>query len=321
MTVELGMPPPITIKGEGNDESEDVFKKLIRIGIDKIRIRMDFASSKDAEYVQIREWAKSVRRNEFGNKHSVWSKLGISQTCVSQRLDGGGTLFIRYGKHRGRFRAWFEFNPSKVVIAELEGRICTMLEKGMYSLFERGIVTYCEFAIDVPGAQIEDFVFLSRTHRQQDLGWIGNGGIYIGSRKHGELYFHIYDKQRQLREAENTEVVDSWLRIEARLSGKRRFPLCTILQLPSPFSSLLVLRRSCVEQFIDDGLLGDLFAVNGDPHEIQYQVSFLDGQKKKIVIDRLNNSEVEWWRPDVLWGRLRESLGWMAEGVSYSGWA
>ncbi|MFP7722323.1 replication initiation factor domain-containing protein [Lysobacter sp. A3-1-A15] len=238
---------------------------------------------------------------------------------MSQGLDGGGTLFILFGRHRGEFRAWFEFNPNKVVIAELEGRLCTMLENGMYSLVERGIVTYSEFAIDVPNAQIEDYVFLSRSHRQQDLGWINNGGIYIGSRRHGELHFHIYDKQRQLREAENTVVENSWLRVEARISGKRRFPLRSVLQLPSPFLNLLVLRRSCVEQVIADGLLGNIISAQGMPHEIQCQMSCLNGQQKKSVLHRLSEFEVDWWGPDLLWGRLEASLGWLHEGMSYSG--
>lgn len=312
-----GAMPLVTIKGGLGDGFEGVCSELIRVGIDKIKIRVDFTSSRAPEYIQIQEWARSVRDNEFGNKHFVWSKPGRSQTYVSQVLDGGGTLFILFGRHRGEFRAWFEFNPNKVVIAELEGRLCTMLEKGLHSLVERGVVTYCEFAIDVPNAQIEDYVFLSRTHRQQDLGWIGNGSIYIGSRRHGELYFNIYDKQKQLREVEEKVVDDPLLRIEARISGKRRFPLHDILALPSPFSNLLVMRCSDVEHFIADGLLGDHLCVPGTPHEIQYQLSSLTGPHRKPITDRLSEIEVGWWSPDLLWDRLWASLGWLQEGMGY----
>lgn len=317
MTVGLSEASPVTTKGGVEDGSEAACSEQIRVGVDKIKIRVDFTSSNAAEYIQIQEWARSVFQNEFDKKHSVWSKPGRSQTSVSQELDGGGTLFILYGRHRGQFRAWFEFNPNKVEIAELEGRLSTMLEKGMYSLVERGIVAYCEFAIDVPDAQIEDYVFLSRTHRQQGLDWIDRGSVYIGSRSHGELYFCIYDKKRQLLKKDGIVVDHPLLRIEARISGKRRFPLRDILMEPSPFSSLLVLRRSDVEQFIADGFLGDVLAVDGMPHELQYQLAGLQGPHKKPIIDRLSKIEVAWWEPELLWGRLPASLDWLLEGVSY----
>lgn len=318
MTANLGLTSPVTIKGGIGDGPEGGCSEQIGVRIDKIQIRLDFTSWKAPEYIQIMDWARSVREHEFGNKHRVWRVPGIPQTCVSQELDGGGTLFIRFGNHRGDFKAWIEFNPNKVDIAEVSGHLLTMLENGMCSLVTRGVVAYCEFAIDVPNAKIEDYVFISRTHRQQNLGWIDQGTIYIGSLSHGELSFCIYDKQKQLREAEGKVVDHPLLRIEARISGKRRFPLNDILKEPSPFSSLLVMRRGELEQFIADGFLGDVLSVSGAPHELQYQLKGLQERRhKKPIIDRLSEIEVEWWKPYLLWGRLEASLGWLQEGLSY----
>lgn len=308
--------PLITVKGGSGGDG--ISEELIRIRVDKMQVRMDFKSAKDPEYIQIQEWARSVFDNEFGNKHGVWSKPGTSLTKVSQALDEGGTLYVMYGKLKGEFRGWFEFNPGKVSMAELEGRLSIILDRGFYSLLERGIVSYCEFAVDILHAKFDDYLFLSRTHHNYDLGWIDKGTLYIGSREHGELSFIVYDKQKQLSDVEGEEVGHPWLRIEARLRGDRRFPFMDILTLPDPFANLLVLRRSCVVQAIEDGLLDDIFSIKGAPHEVQYQLACLAGPTRKAVADRLSEYQPSWWHPG-LWKRLEDSLHWLAEGLAYEG--
>jgi len=309
---------PITIKGSESKGQEEPCSELIRVGIDKIQIRIDFSGCKAPEYNQVQEWARSVFANEFGKKHSVWTYSQSSLTNVSQELEGGGTLFMRYGRHRGEFRAWFEFNPNKVMIVELAGRVNTMLEKGIYSLLERGTVTYCEFAMDVPNAQIEDYIFLSRTHHRYDFTWTDRGSIDIGSRKFGDLYFHIYDKRRQLKEVEKKALDRPRLRIEARISGKRKFPLFALLELQNPFSTLLVLRKDGVAKISEGAPIGSV-AFAGAPHEAQLELSKLVSKEKKSAIELLSKFEVGWWKPDVPWKRLEESLDWLTEGVACSG--
>ncbi len=321
MTHEPETAAPITTKGCEEGRAGTAITDSIRVGIDKIQIRIDFSSCNAPEYLQVQQWARSVRHMEFGRKGRVWTKPGRSQTNVNQRLNGGGNLFVLFGKHRGEFRAWFGFNPNKVVMWELEGHLNMMLEKGILTLIERGIVTHCEFAIDVPNEQMDHLVFLSRTHRQQDLTWLDRGGLYVGSRHHGELYFHIYDKRKELREVKGEEVGHPLLRIEARISGNRRFHFRELLELASPFTCLLVIEVGRVIQLHNEELLGDVLSIQGQPCEIQYQLGSLTGSRKKWVLERLSNYEVAWWKPGMLWKRLEESLAWMVEGVRYGGWA
>ncbi len=276
------------------------------VEVDKIRVAVYFEHAID-EYERFPAYKWSVVNGDFDKKGILHKSHPSSAfTSVSQPLTGGGCLFIRYGYSHKMFKAIFEFNPNHVQMSELHGHLNLLLHHGYWSLLKRGIVTECEFAVDIKDAKFHDYLFLDRKIRSGSSGFRMVGSDYVGSHR-SNRNFLAYDKRKELLDHKKYELGHDKLRIEARIRGAYRFPLKEIAGFASPFNSLLVINRYA-------------FAASAVPivsklrEQLQHndsclQLAYLGLSPKHRLqaFAALSAMKPIWWQPETIWANFPQS--------------
>jgi hypothetical protein len=288
----------------------------ITIGFDRIKLKHSYSDSLHghAEYQQIHEWKGSVTQGDFDTKGKVWkpSKLA-SLTNINLHLPEGGSLTVMYGQAGGKQCAWFQINPRKLSpsdLATLRGHLTILLDDGFGTLMQSGMVSYAEIAIDVHGASFADYLYVDKFMRTGNGGYEKLGTAYLGSLK-SDRRFTCYDKSS---EQEGKGIyAEPTLRLEAKLSGTKQFPLNDVLNLASPFASLLVIDRQALA--VSKHPLARKFCkavqhAGVSPQKIYYQ---LPNPQRQVLYKVLSELQPDWWKPPIIWTGFADSLGWLFE--------
>lgn len=276
--------------------------------VDKIRVGITYPGSYSPEYKQLSGWALAVKDQEFG-KGQVWNpKKCSSLTNAYVEFGHGGYLLVRYGYQAKQFRAWYEFNPSKVDFAELEGHLSLLLDYGHGSLMHRGALTYCECAVDVPDAPFEDYWFVDTRARATCAHFEAQGSLYIGGACSARSVL-AYDKRKQLFDTGEGDCGQDLMRIEARVR-ERGTVLQDLSAVSNPFASLYVLDANHAASKLPTFLISKL----GQGLTLQQAYCTLTGKQRAQVKDALPALSVSWWNPTQVWKEFPdESLGWLQQ--------
>lgn len=278
----------------------------ISVNVDKIQVAIYFQHAID-EYERFPAYKWSVKNGDFAKKGKVHTPHPSSAfTAISQPLEEGGCLFIRYGYSHKMFKAFFEFNPNLVDMLELAGHLDLLLNDGYSSLHQRGIVTYCEFAADIPHAKFQDYVFLDSRLRSGCSGYSSVGSDYIGSRR-SNRNFLAYDKRKQLVDCGKQGPKFDLLRIEARIRGSCRFLLSEIAAVASPFKTLIVVDRNAFAASADTSILKVREELLHHEGCLQLAYSSLSKQQRQLAVAALSAMQPIWWQPDVIWASFPHS--------------
>ncbi|MEP6632740.1 MAG: hypothetical protein ABJA62_00880 [Luteimonas sp.] len=278
----------------------------ISIKVDKIQVALYFEYSLD-EYLRFPAYKFDVLHGNFGKKGVVHKAHPSSAfTAMSQPLENGGCLFIRYGYSHKRFKAFLEFNPNHIDMFELRGHLTLLLHHGYDSLLERGIVTYCEFAADVKDAKLQDYLYLDAKLRCGSSLRRFIGSDYVGSERSNRSFL-AYDKRKELLDHKKDNLTYDLLRIEARLRGAKYFPLKDISAVESPFDSFHVIDRAVFES-------SDLPALSALREQLpcfdgclQLAYASLSPKLKQQARCSLKSMQPNWWKPKDIWKTLPNS--------------
>lgn len=286
-----------------------------RVGVDKIKVGLAFPHMKDQShpaaelehdtFAGIAQWVDSVGRHEFedigGGAGSIKRyQPPAAMTAANQPLVGGGNLYVRYGRHRGAFRAWVEFNPDKAHLGELAFHFNLMLPQGFETLALWGYVYYCELFIDIYGVSFDQHCFLDPRLQTGCDSYYDQGTIYLGSRQ-GARSLTIYDKRRERANAGELSGVER-LRIETKLRGSHS-RIGELVDLPNPFLRLLVAERQQLMASVGPAAKRMAWYLNQDVPISTTYAQFDSLQRKQAVAD-LAAMTPPWWRPAELFGQF-----------------
>lgn len=278
----------------------------VGIKVDKIRVTIYFEHAID-EYERFPAYKWSVLNGDF-DKKGILHKTHPSSafTSVSQPLSQGGCLFIRYGYSHKMFKAIFEFNPNHVDMTELHGHLSLMLHHGYWSLLERGIVTKCEFAVDVKDVKFKDHIYLDHKLRSGSSGLRFLGSDYVGSRRSNRRFL-AYDKRKQLLDTNKGDLGYDLLRVEARFGGAKRFPLKDIAAVESPFKTFKVIDRHAFEASTLPAIskLRDQLPYNDGCLQLAY--CSLTPKHRQQAEAALSTIQPGWWQPNTIWASFPHS--------------
>jgi hypothetical protein len=291
-------------------------------GIDKCKVGLVFpdmpmkgvSPSKDNYQAQM-EWVGSVRVNDFANMsggrkpHFRSSKPPATWTIACQPLASGSAIACRFGRHKGAFRSWTQFNPSKSSLGALNLHFQLMLEQGFKTLMRYGQLTSVEFFADFDGANFSQFCYFDTQLRTANTTYEDDGTVYLGNPR-CRRSFCAYDKGKQLQEAFG-QVSPSGprLRVEARL--RNAGPLRDIAQLKNPFKTFCVLDRDVLAASAVPSAL-KLKNMIGWGLSAQDAFMILQPQEQIALINAMPSLQPPWWNAEEVWSAIMSSLGWMA---------
>lgn len=293
---------PATCGGHISTPQEAVMKQ-ISLNVDKIQVAIYYEHIMD-EYMQLPAYKYSVINGDFSRKGKVHTPHPSSSfTALNQPLLGGGSLFIRYGYSHKIFKAFYEFNPNLVDMYELSGHFDLLLNFGYQSLKRRGVVTYCEFAVDVKDVLFQDYLYLDSKLRWGTSVFRNMGSDYIGSERSSRRVI-AYDKSKERLDRKKAVLPYDLLRIEAQLRDKKRFPLQDIAAVDSPFDTFYVIDRTAFESSTLPALLAlrEQLAYNNGC--LQLAFASLSSELKKQARSELSSMQPNWWQPTDIWATL-----------------
>jgi len=280
-----------------------------KILIDKMQVGLVFESYKDDEYQQIMDLHHSVIAGDFGPGGKVWvPKPGVSLTNVHQPFPNDAYLHILYGLLHKKFRAWFEFNPGKGNLADVEGLLKVVLHYGHGSLVQRASITKCEIAIDVDDVCFDDYFFLEPAFLSHYDIYQSSGTQYLGFR-HGARSFTCYDKRKELSDMHGIDLGYDRLRIEAKLRPKG-VPLAALVELANPFAALLVIDRQLLAA-TQSAALHPLQLADSSHSSVQDAYRALAKQQRALVRQEVSHVQPTWWQPHALWQGYPEAHQWL----------
>jgi hypothetical protein len=294
----------------------------VRGGIDKCKVGLVFpdvsvkgtSPSRDNYQAQM-EWAGSVRASDFqemagGRKpHFRISKPPASWTYACQPLASGSAIACRFGRHKGAFRTWTQFNPSKSSLGALNLHFQLMLEQGFKTLVRYGQLTSVEFFADFDGAEFSQFCYLDTQLRTANAAFENDGTVYLGNR-HCRRSVCAYDKAKQLQEVFGQPYPSGGrLRVESRL--RNAGALSDIAKLKNPFKTLCVLNRDVLGGSAVPAVrnLGNMI---GWGLSAQAAFMLLQPEEQVALINAMPTLQPAWWNVEEVWSAIISSLDWMA---------
>lgn len=292
------------------------------IVVDKLKIRMSYKYAKgDSEYQQLNEWKMSVMHGEFGVGGKVWKdKLGPF-TNVALPLSSAASLFLKYGYSKGCHYSWLKFNPAKLdedAAKTLQGHLYLLFEHGPISLWNDGVVTEIDVALDVEGARYSDHILIDPTLRSSSDAFSHLGTRYLGSRQ-GNRSLRFYDKRKEIIDKGGLDSGADKMRIETSLRGARSFALSEIAALPNPFCDLLVIPTSSLVASKDPCIAKFWTEVIGSSESTQATYSKQTKATRKKLRLALKELAPAWWSPNVEWSKYLESFGWLEAMIGGNG--
>ena len=283
--------------------------KEVRVLVDRMHVGMVFEDKDDANLVATREWVRSVFHKDFDKPGKVWSSSkGYSLTNASQPLSYGD-LFVRYGYHTKKLRAWYQFNPDKVDLVELGVHFNLMLSNGFKTLYSTGIATKTEIAIDIDGASYKNYCFIDTVLRTSDCRFQTAGTLYVGS-EFGNRSVICYDKRKEMLETTGEDIGHERLRIETQLRGANKFPLSAIAGVENPFRPIVMIDRKKLASspMSAAAVFRKRLQICQDAQAAFSTLSKSERTATRIALLQLQPS---YWNPDKIWKEFPESLHWV----------
>lgn len=214
--------------------------------------------------------------------------------------DGSHVTTVTVGLCFGTPVISYSFNPNKLTDAgliEFDVLLSMTLPHGYGSLYTEGVISRCEFYIDVDGVPYGSLALLDkgkrRTTRYDDT-------TYNGTR-HSDLVGAMYNKAEQLKiNAHRT-------RIETRIR-QRDVTLQQVVEsgIKNPLSPFLVVPASALtliaNEWEHDPTLANRIAKDGLYGGIK------NPSARKAVTKRLEELVVPWWDPEKIWASFQQTM-------------
>lgn len=290
-------------------------------GVDKCKIGLVFpdmpvkgADPSRSNYQGQMEWIGSVRANDFadmsgGRKpHFRVSRAPAAWTFACQPLASRSAIACRFARHKGAFRTWTQFNPSKAGLEELNIHFQLMLEQGFNTLMRYGHITSIEFFADFDGADFSKFCYFDTELATANTAFETCGTVYLGGRNCRRT-FCVYDKAKQLAEAFGQDCPSgSRLRLEARLHNAGA--LREVAALKNPFKTLCVVDSERLAASVIPAVMKFRKLIQWG---LSAQAAFkqLEAREQVVLINRIPMLRPHWWDTEEVWSKILSSLGWM----------
>ena len=295
--------------------------QVVAAGVDSCKVMLIYAKSNDEGTLRWEDvgplvgWVHSVKENEFAQvsagKKTQYERYGppAALTRALQPLASGNSVRCLYGRHKGAYRAWVEFNPTLSQLGELHFHLQLMFEQGFETMRRHGVISEVEFFVDVDGACFGDHLYVDTALRTANPGFAPAGTMYLGS-MYGNRSATIYDKAKQLAETKKILLPAPRLRLEAKVRGCVH-EMKNIEDMANPFATLQVIAKDALESVTTPaatafrkhlawGLSAQAAYVNLSP------------AYKKDLAEALPALRPSWWDPDAAWITVKANLGWMA---------
>lgn len=298
-----------------------------RIGIDQVKIGMRMTDEDKriweqenrfthyVNFIGAMEYVGSVRSRyvfdpvpgqdilvRVGKKRAAW-------TAARQPLQLGGDIEVIYGRRAGGYFTSVRMNISKSHESELAIHLGQMADLGYETLHRHGRVLYCEFFMDIDGADFEDYLYLDPTLRSSHDGFVAAGTAYLGT-IHSDRGFAAYDKAKELAEKSGVTLPHSRLRLEARLRGRQGFRADQFHNVANPFASLWVISKAALRACTAPSA-ARLLALVRNGRDAQAAYKLLTKKERREFRMLLPTLAAGWWNPDTMWLTYPLGLSWI----------
>lgn len=245
------------------------------------------------EYVALMKHIESMIKV---GKHFVkkTKQKGLKRYCVLSEQNDTPLFYVQLGCINKTWVINFEWNPSKLSPEEQDeflANLSIMLNHHYEELYEFGVVSHAEFAVDVYGVDISSLALISlKKSAYQRVGTT----IYSGRRGSANV-LTIYDKAKELGKSEKH------VRIEARIK-RRDLTLQQLVEnsaaIHNPFNRQIVVdvnQLQLVAQELQIPPLAELLK------ELGLHEAVKNFAARCKIFGHLMKNTVDWWQPDKFW--------------------
>jgi hypothetical protein len=206
------------------------------------------------------------------------------------------------------YRAWVGLNPSLSQLGEVNFHLMQMFELGFETLRRHGVLSECEFYVDIDHADFSNYLYLDTALRSANQHFMPQGTMYLGSR-HGKRRVTVYDKAKQLAEVKDIMLSSDRLRIEGKVSGGA-YAFKDLTSVRNPFETLHVLEKDALEGIATSAMVAFKQHLSwGMSAQMAYQC--LSKGQKAALAEVLCEARPSWWQPGEAWGMVLSNLGWI----------
>jgi hypothetical protein len=215
---------------------------------DKVVLSYGYGSSKhgEAEYNGLQAFKYSVIDEDFAKKGKVWKLKKGPFTHISQPLSSGADFSIRYGFCQGQHWAWIKFNPSKLTVfdwQEVGAFLDVMFANGGATLIAQARLKRLDIALDYDGVEFGDHLYIDSALRSGIGIFAPLGSTYLGYAG-GARSLICYDKAGELAKKTGVVLVNSRLRVEARIANPKKNGVKDVQHLTNPFGTLAIVSKA-----------------------------------------------------------------------------
>ena len=245
-------------------------------------------------------------------KAKMWSsskkqKTGFLHPCTSCAIPLGDmpnskTLHIRAGSSHGCLYGKFTFNPGKLLSeewAKFYEFFVTNFEYGYASVYHLGRLQYIEIAADFYGAHYDECFYVDTKLRTINDLFVSKGTVYLGA-KNAPRQLVVYDKAKELKEAQGIDSMVPQLRIEARLL--KNVKTTDLNELPNPFGTLIVVPKAQMLGLkIADKFWNAFQSKVKAGFEPQEAYLLFPSKNRKWISAVLKEIQCKWWDAEKVW--------------------
>lgn len=301
-------------------EEMKIGSKYVEVGLDKFVLSMPYPEEpkgdshnpisvaqmvqyehSKSEFIEAMHFIKNMVLDHFKCHVKATQNKDLKRYSVFDNDENGGGLICTFklGFCFGTGVINIEINRSKLTqkqYTELIGWIDIFFSHGYQELYSKATVSHAEFFVDVIGEDLSDLVILDNSRRTNT---IFKGTTYRGKRASKNVTT-LYNK------AEESKIGGKLVRVEARINRNDiRFQDLVEFDLFNPFCNVLV---------VDVNQLQSIASKHGKSQfasrimKLGLTKCGINLRTRKKIFADLEQSTVDWWRPDLFWAKHRELL-------------
>lgn len=266
---------------------------------------LKFRLWKRDNYFELQNYISKVLMDEFKVKR-IPTKYGYRYCLYSEIFSQGKLLcMIHIGVAFGSPYINFEFNPSKLNeddIKELRLLLSYLLFNHYEELYQHGVVSHCEFYVDIHGVTVSDLVLIDTGRRRAKQF---ESSAYYGPRC-APLVGTLYDRTDRLKK--NGGKVNAVLtRFEARIEDRNlKFSALIAGQISNPLSPFFIVPANALKK-IEAECKSPYLATKIAKYGV-YQTTKGNPHARQALINRLRADTVDWWDADLYWESHKEMM-------------
>jgi hypothetical protein len=289
----------------------------VKISLKMDRFRQLYAFEKtiwgNNDYKAIVHFVNSLRKPDAVMKDAFpkakfWKQKDHAWSHCSFELNPGHIASVGFGSIPGaKKRAYFEFNPSKLVDdgpVRLKTLLWHTLSLDTLAFTKDGHVGSAEIACDVEGASFDQYWFVDPGVRRSSTFYQSRGTVYLGALSSSHA-LTCYAKEKELLAKTGVELPHPILRIEAKIQPRSPLSIVALPTISNPFARLIVIdAKKLAATQTHHGLKPFRRALDasGDAQVAFFEASRRPHCSRVEIAERLSVCTADWWKPAAIWG-------------------